>query len=96
VTAAAAAVAAAQEALSTVTGSAVRLGVPTDLGGSSRTLVLRVPVVSGDRLPAAVVVKAHLDGGPWETWVREPAALDLLGATPALAGLVPRLLTVAE
>ncbi len=95
-TAAAAAVAAAQEALSTATGSAVRLGVPTDLGGSSRTLVLRVPVVSGDRLPAAVVVKAHLDGGPWETWVREPAALDLLGATPALAGLVPRLLAVAE
>ncbi len=93
---AAAAVAAAQEALSAATGSTVRLGVPTDLGGSQRTVVLRVPVERGDGLPGSVVVKAHLDDGSWDTWVREPAALDLLGDATALAGLVPQLLAVAE
>jgi hypothetical protein len=92
VTAAATVVAAAQRALAAATGSAVRLGEPEDLGGSTRTVVVRC-ACTGTGLPASVVVKAHVDDNPYETGVREAAVLELLGGGEA-AGLVPGLLAV--
>lgn len=90
---AAAVVAAAAVALSEAVGAEVRLGPPQDLGGSPRSLVVRVPVVAGVGLPPSVVVKAHLDEGVWVTSVREAAALDVL--TAAEHSGTPRLLAVA-
>ncbi len=86
----AAVLAAAQEALSATIGDTVVLSAPADLGGSPRSTVLRVAVQGAGELSSAVV-KAHLDGGPWETLVREPAALELLAGVGA-----PRLLAVAH
>jgi hypothetical protein len=78
-------VAAGEEAFSAVAGQPCRFVNPVRLGGSERSVVLRVEV-SGPGAPATVVLKAHpTDGSALsEKFLDEAAGLAFSGKGPAL------------
>jgi hypothetical protein len=92
------ALAAASAALSRACGSALTLRLVATLKSSPRTMVLRAAVIGGsdETLPSTVIIKAHLDDGPWATSVREPAGLGLLTSYAVRPALAPDLLAVAD
>ncbi len=88
-------VVAAESVLSKRFGARIQLGDPEDLGGSDRSIVLRVKVASSPfALPRTLAVKryVHPDGAtPRDSWIREAVSYQLFTALSAEDRMCPEL-----
>jgi hypothetical protein len=86
---------AAESVLSSRLGSRVTLADPFDLGGSERSIVLRVRVASSHfALPKTLVLKRYLlpaDGEPSDSFVREAVSYQLFTSLVAEDRVTPEL-----
>ncbi|WP_240013166.1 hypothetical protein [Actinokineospora sp. PR83] len=89
----AATVLAAESVLGKRFGVRIRLADPEDLGGSSRSIVLRVKVASSPfSLPRTLVVKRYVQRtAPRDSWVREAVSYQLFTALAAEERMCPEL-----
>ncbi|MDQ3579531.1 MAG: hypothetical protein M3443_18435, partial [Actinomycetota bacterium] len=88
-------VVAAESVLSKRFGARIQLGDPEDLGGSDRSIVLRVKVASSPfALPRTLAVKryVHPEGAtPRDSWIREAVSYQLFTALSAEDRMCPEL-----
>ncbi|PPK63936.1 hypothetical protein V5P93_001854 [Actinokineospora auranticolor] len=88
-------VVAAESVLSKRFGARIRLAEPEDLGGSERSIVLRVKVAASPfSLPRTLAVKRYVerpDTGSRDSWVREAVSYQLFTALAAEDRMCPEL-----
>lgn len=87
-------VVAAESVLSKRFGARIRLGEPEDLGGSDRSIVLRVRVAASPfSLPRTLAVKRYVPTGaaPRDSWVREAVSYQLFTALAVEDRMCPEL-----
>ncbi|MFC7614186.1 hypothetical protein ACFQV2_12190 [Actinokineospora soli] len=87
-------VVAAESVLSKRFGARIQLGEPEDLGGSDRSVVLRVRVAASPfSLPRTLAVKRYVPTGtaPRDSWVREAVSYQMFNALAAEDRMCPEL-----
>ncbi|WP_054049152.1 hypothetical protein [Alloactinosynnema sp. L-07] len=88
-------VVAAESVLSKRFGARIQLGEPEDLGGSDRSIVLRVKVASSPfSLPRTLAVKRYIrpeSTTPHDSWIREAVSYQLFTALTAEDRMCPEL-----